>query len=350
MGANDGRVPGPATPLFQSGNDEDKLVIVLLAEGFQNIEFSEFFNHCHSLQHRLVNEPWFYDAEFNSAINLYYLFVASNESGIDDPTECGGTGAEPATFFDATYCPVGVVDGRAVRKPRRVVGIDIFAVYDVLNEHVPTWDIGLVLCNSRELGGATSPFERPIITLTVHQGWQDSAIHELGHAAFDLLDEYDFFDSCERDGPSAERAPSGPDLMAANVTNVNSREELKWRHLVADDVPIPTMENPDCSTCDRRPNVLDTDLTWLGRLLRSLYDAVRRFIDRFRRIFGGGGRRTRPRFEVDDDDLKVGLFEGANYYRCGYYRPVYRCKMRDQRQPFCPVCLEQINKVLEGYR
>lgn len=350
MGNTDGRVWGPATSLIQSGNDEDKLVIVIVAEGFRDIEFGDFHNHCSYFRHRLQNEPWYYGPDSKTAINLYYLFVSANDSGIDDPVECGGTGATPATYFDGTFCPTSSLSGRPGRLPRRVVRITHFALTDVLTEYVPTWDIAIVLCNSTVLGGATTLAARPVITLTVHQGWVDSALHELGHAAFDLLDEYDYFSSCATDGPEQNRAPAGAEPLAANVTRVNDPARLKWRHLLTPDVAVPTMENPDCTTCDRRPNVLLTPATIVEILWRNFRRWWDRLLDAVGGLFGGHRSRRQPRYEVNTDDLKVGLFEGANFVHCGFYRPVYRCRMRDQRQPFCPVCREQIDKILESYR
>ena len=43
-------------------------------------------------------------------------------------------------------------------------------------------------------------------------------------------------------------------------------------------------------------------------------------------------------YAPDPDDTKVGLFEGANYFKCGNYWPAFRSRMRDQFQPYCPVC------------
>ena len=59
------------------------------------------------------------------------------------------------------------------------------------------------------------------------------------------------------------------------------------------------MLNPDCSKCDRRPNVLT------------------------------------------GDDI-IGLYEGAQYYHCGRFRPAYRCRMRSNKEAFCRVCVEAI--------
>ena len=99
--------------------------------------------------------------------------------------------------------------------------------------------------------------------------------------------------------PAAEPA-------AFNLTTETNRNNLKWRHLLTPGVPVPTMQNPDCSHCDDRPNVLS-------------------------------------------DDDAVGLFEGAGYYHCGRYRPAYRCRMRNNSAPFCRVCVEAMAQRLSNF-
>jgi hypothetical protein len=45
----------------------------------------------------------------------------------------------------------------------------------------------------------------------------------------------------------------------------------------------------------------------------------------------------------------VGLFEGADYYHCGVYRPEFDCRMRNTAKPFCGVCQQVIVKKLTPF-
>ncbi|HKP45959.1 MAG TPA: M64 family metallopeptidase, partial [Pyrinomonadaceae bacterium] len=45
----------------------------------------------------------------------------------------------------------------------------------------------------------------------------------------------------------------------------------------------------------------------------------------------------------------VGLFEGADYYHCGVWRPEFNCRMRNLSQPFCGVCQQAIVKKLTPF-
>jgi len=350
MGVGDGEVMGPPVRILGERPDERAMVIVLLAEGFRESEQDTFNAECEAFARRLQAEDWFADRSLGiepvagAVINAYRLNVASIESGIDDPVECDGTGASPRTFFDGTHCPIGLSDGEIRRKPRRVLGVDDFLVLDTLNDHAPSWDAAIIIANTRELGGATSPsVGRAIVTR--HPCWLENLMHELGHLLFDLGDEYEYFSDCEVDDASWSTAPAG-EPMYPNVTAERDPALLKWRDLVMPGVSVPTMQNEDCSRCDPRPNVLDQwDLSHVFRAIQRVLFAILRSLARLR-IFG-----VRPFGDLldrcywllsDPDDLKVGLFEGSNYFKCGNYRPVYNCRMRDQFRPYCPVCRRAI--------
>jgi ricin-type beta-trefoil lectin protein/IgA peptidase M64 len=45
----------------------------------------------------------------------------------------------------------------------------------------------------------------------------------------------------------------------------------------------------------------------------------------------------------------VGLYEGADYYRCKAYRPQYDCKMRTKASPYCTVCRYHLCDGMRGH-
>ena len=81
-----------------------------------------------------------------------------------------------------------------------------------------------------------------------------------------------------------------------------NRATLKWRSLIAQNTPVPTTRNADCSRCDPQGNPLPAGT--------------------------------------------VGPYEGAHYYHCGAFRPQFDCRMRTLNQPYCAVCSQQIRRVL----
>jgi hypothetical protein len=288
MGTGDGRVLG-SRKILDNGPDASRFNMVLLAEGFQENEQAAFNQACDDFVAALRREPGF--ELVIDAINVYRVNVASDESGADDPTDCGGTGASVATYFDATYCNAGI---------RRLTSFNSGLVRDTADEVVPAWHVAGILINSSVRGGSGgNPF-----SAAMDGDWINVVLHELGHSAFGLADEYEYWQGCGIDTDRDTAPPGEP--SEPNVTAARTLESLKWRHLVASGIPVPTVENPDCSQCDTRPNVLP-------------------------------------------DALQIGLFEGAKYYHCGRYRPAFNCKMRQSHRPFCAVCLEAVAERLRPF-
>ena len=134
-----------------------------------------------------------------------------------------------------------------------------------------------------------------VATFSLAGGANEIAIHEMGHAAFGLADEY----ACWAGGNETgrDRHPAG-EPSEPNVTLNTNRATLKWGWAVAATTALLTMSNPNCSQVDSRASTAAAGT--------------------------------------------VGLFEGAHYYHCGAYRPEYDCKMRNLGVPFCRVCRQVI--------
>lgn len=277
MGTNNGTVVG-LTALLEPLPAADQCNIVLVAEGFTAAQQNDFNNLCDDFVTTIQAEPWF--ATAGGGLNIYRLNVQSDEAGTDDPTDCGGDGTAVDTYFDAQFCNAGI---------RRCLSGDETIVRDELDDALPQWHVGAVLVNTTDHGGCASG---DVFWTNVGSNWQNTVLHELGHAAFGLADEYDYWSDCESEDPrTGETEP--------NITYATTRASLKWRHLLSPGVPVPTLFNADCATCNGAPNPLGSD-------------------------------------------LDVGLFEGARYEHCSIFRPVYECRMRVSARPFCPVCVEAI--------
>ena len=119
------------------------------------------------------------------------------------------------------------------------------------------------------------------LAVTRGVGW-DTLYHELGHAVGGLGDEY------FRDG----RNFNGTVSPAPNCSVTSSRTALPWADLVDPATPLPTNGVPP------------------------------------------GG----------DSNTTVGAYPGCGTFETGLFRPVDRCRMRDNSPPFCPVC----ERILRG--
>ncbi|MDJ0797662.1 MAG: M64 family metallopeptidase [Calothrix sp. MO_167.B12] len=294
MGASDGTVQG-ITTLVNNGPNDQRHNIVFIAEGFTAAEQSDFNDHCDEIVNKLQSEAWF--TELGSAINIHRLNVASDESGTDDPATCGdgssGSGTSVATYFDSTFCNGGI---------RRCLSGDELLVRSTLDTQLAGWDTAAVLVNTSQRGGCASG---NVFWASLSSAFRDVVVHELGHAAFDLADEYNYWEGCDSGETDRDNAPAGSD-PGINVTSETERDLIKWRFFIEPTTPVPTMENPNCSECDERANVLS-------------------------------------------DDTIIGLYEGASYYHCGYYRPAYTCKMRQSGKEFCRVCVDGIAEELREF-
>jgi hypothetical protein len=167
-----------------------------------------------------------------------------------------------------------------------------------VNAQVPEWHAILLLVNSTVYGGGGGA----IATSSLAPGALEIALHELGHSAFGLADEYEYWAGCGIDTDRANHPAGEPSEV--NVTTTLT--PLKWSALVASGTAIPTTSNANCAVCDPQGNPMAAGA--------------------------------------------VGAFEGAHYYHCGAWRPQFNCKMRALNHDWCAVCRKRISTVLGPFR
>jgi hypothetical protein len=275
----DGSVLGN-TQIYGSAPRNRAFNVVLLADGFTAAQQTAFNTACASFVTAFIGTPPF--NELGPAINIFRVNVTSTDSGADDPAAAGGTGATVRTYFDSTFGANGI---------RRLLVCNTTTALQVAAAQVPEFTTVLVVVNSTIYGGSGGG----VGTYSLANGATEIGIHEMGHTAFGLADEYAYYAGGNETGHDHHPAnePGEP-----NVTINTNRNTLKWRWAVASSTAIPTMSNPACNTVDTRPSPVPAGT--------------------------------------------VGLFEGAHYYHCGGFRPEYDCKMRALSVPFCRVCRQTI--------
>jgi hypothetical protein len=279
MGVNDGEILGPPARLVDHGPDDEKWMLVVTGDGFATDDematfedvVDDFVVHLEENLTGVVN--W-------EKVNVARLDVKSVDSGVDD-----GWTDTVATYFDARYFD-----------DSGTLEIDWRLVMDAANDHAPEWDAVLVFLNTTERAGEGDGGTRVGIA-TLYETRNQIALHELGHAGFDLADEY-----CS--GEDAYDAINDGEPVEVNVTA--TLNPLKWDWAIDSSTAIPTTSNPDttCTTCDTRtasPVAAGT----------------------------------------------VGAFEGGYYYKCGIWRPEFNCRMRvSEYDGWCAVCSAQIGNML----
>jgi len=318
MTRGDGFVQGKET--VKDSNVSFPWTMVILSEGYTSNEIQLFRNQVGTFVNRFIgSSPFFIYFE---AIRIIRIDVVSNESGIDNPKDCSPEPPLPAdinvkTFFDASLC--GDLDG-----VRRYIDLDKALVDQVISQELDNMPINckLVFVNSTEFGGsddegAVSP-ANPVGVFCIPGPFgldtaAAMAIHEIGHAGFNLADEYAYNHACPndlsqptQDGPENQVYPFG-EPSEPNVTTTSDPTTVKWRDLILPTTitQVDIMINPDPTKCDERPAPATT-------LHHSMQGA--------------------------------GLFEGANHFRKNIFRSQFNCKMSDYNEEFCVVCKKSINQ------
>jgi len=289
MGQADGTVVG-VTKVLDHGPDAARWNLVLTGDGFRAAEqgafeaaVAAFVNHLHA------TPPFDEDAVWKR-VNVHRVDVHSSQSGADNPLTCADgtspTGGAMAvdTFYDAAFCNDGL---------RRNLQVNDGLVLQTAAAKVPSMHVVVVVVNHVQGGGSGGK----VGCYSLHPQGVDIAIHELGHTAFGLADEYEYVKDCGTAQPGQETY-TGPEPAEPNVTTVFDKATLKWRHLLSPGHTPPTTANADCTKCPPQTSPVPA--------------------------------------------ATVGAFAGARYFHCGLYRPMFTCKMRDVAAPFCAVCKDAI--------
>ncbi|MCB9717111.1 MAG: hypothetical protein H6712_24865 [Myxococcales bacterium] len=288
MGTHDGHVIG-ATKIVDNGPDNRRFNIVVVAEGYRSSELTQFAGDAERLVAELRATPPF--TANMPGINVHRLDVRSTDSGADIPASTGTAAVDKRTAFDARFGAGGL---------SRLLVVDNALVLNAVNAYVATWHAILVIVNSTTYGGAGGA----VGTFSLAPGAHRIALHEMGHSAFGLADEYPYWVGCGAETDHNTHPNTEP--TEPNVTINRNRDTIKWRSLIAATTAVPTMSNPNCANCDNRASTVPAGT--------------------------------------------VGAFEGAHYYHCGAYRPEHDCYMRNLGTPFCAVCRGVITARLRPFQ
>jgi len=285
MGSSDGYVVG-TTKVVDHGPDNARWNLVIIGDGYRASELVNYHTHVQNFVTELRTTPPF--NELFCGINVHRIDVVSNDSGADDPGCAGGTALAANTYFDATFCT-----NFAGNPLDRLLSVDTALALSVASAQVPLRHQVLCIVNSSKYGGSGGT----IATCSVDPQANEIAIHEIGHSAFGLADEY---------GGNGAGTPAGEPAQP-NVTRDTNRATNKWRALIAATTPMPSRCDPSCTASTCVPPA------------------------------------TPPPAGA------VGTYEGAIYSDCNTYRPLPSCYMRDYG-PFCPVCSGVIRAVLQPFQ
>jgi len=191
-----------------SGDNDKRINLVILSEGYQSTEFSKFIADATSFSNTMFTQSPF--SEYAEYFNVYAIKVPSNESGTDHPgtatdvTEPKSPVMDVDTYFNTSFDTSNI--------HRLLYTYSSSAIYNVLANSFPLYDEPVILVNSSEYGGAGGAYA----VFSNGSNANDVAIHELGHSLFNLSDEYYAGDRYVRE--------------AINMTQETSPSLVKWKN------------------------------------------------------------------------------------------------------------------------
>ena len=158
-------------------------------------------------------------------------------------------------------------------------------------------------------------------------------VHEFGHHFAGLADEY-YTSAVAYEPPASIVEPYEP-----NVTALLDPAELKWKHLVTPNTPLPTpwpkaeFEEHSIAVQKRRAEMRAANVS------EDEMNALFRYTKEF----------TEKLFSNSQHKEEIGAFEGANYEAEGFYRSEMNCLMFTRTDYFCRVCAAAIEDVIDEY-
>ncbi len=307
----------PVTKVMHHGSPHEKVDIVILGDGYTKKEMKKFLAQArHYTDQLFATHPF---ASRKKDFNVWAVSVASNESGVDEPDKKiwhrTALGVSYNTFGSARYALT--MDNDAVRKYAAVAPYDFVCI---------------LVNNARYGGGGIYQLYATCFTgaESKETAWHGDYVfvHEFGHSFGGLGDEY-----YTSDVPYTDFLPAGVEPWEPNVAALVTRDELKWRDLVAASTSLPTeWQKSVYDSLSAVPRTLQRNAPDYAAKRKTVLDSVTNFLDRH------------PLTGV------IGAFEGAGYMSKGLYRPAVNCRMFSKSLvDFDPVCSRAINSMIDLY-
>jgi hypothetical protein len=309
--------PAPVLDLHVSGHPSRKVDVVILGDGYTAEESGKF----EADAKRLV-DVFFEYSPFRERADDF------NFRGINPPAAQSGVNRPSNGTF--RYSPSGTTYD-AFRAERYILAFDNPGLREII-QHVP-YEFVVILGNSETYGGGG--IYGLYSTVAADSGWSEYLfVHEFGHHFAALADEY-FTSAAVYEPSEARLEPWEP-----NVTALHDPSKLKWKHLVAENTPLPTpWPKQEFETFQAENQARRAELRKNNRPEEEMNQLFRDEQAYINDLFAGH----------PESNALVGAFEGANYAANGYYRPQMNCTMFTRHDVFCSVCSEAISAIIDQY-
>lgn len=160
------------TKIIDNGSDDNKLVLIIMGDGYTQKQQRAFDKSASGLANSLVSSAPF--DEFAKYINIYTLNVISKESG------AGSSPENPVNNYFGS-CFKFAHDIERLLSPQKP-----FLVSETLSNTGINYDNAILIVNSPEYGGSGGE----ITTVSSHRKAADMLLHEFAHSFAGLADEY----------------------------------------------------------------------------------------------------------------------------------------------------------------
>jgi len=306
--------------------------LVFVAEGYTAEEKDKFLRDARRFTRALLRtEPF---ARRRADLSLRAAFFPSSESGVDEPRQ----GIFRNTAVDAAF--------NALDLDRYLLIDDTRAMNDIAA--ATPYDHVVVLVNSRRYGGGGIYGDYCVCTVD-HGRSEEVFLHELGHAFGNLADEY-FGAEVSYD----EFYPPGVEPHEPNITALLDPENVKWKHLLSPDIPVPTpWGQEELADVQVQEDLLRTErdaermnLEMAGESREKVREMEAEYDVKLRELRAERGRIRRHYEELYRG--KIGVFEGAGYTARGLYRSEIHVGMFHDGS-YGPVSEEAIERVIDRF-
>ena len=315
-----------------SGDPHAKVDVAIVAEGYTLGDEAKLRGDLERFKGVFFSLEPFTSAK--GRFNLRGVWLPSRDRGCDEPSR----GVWRSTSVGASFDALG--------SERYLLTEENKALRDVA-AHVP-YDVLYIMVNTPRYGGGG--IYNLYCTFTADNQWSPYVfLHEFGHHFAALADEYytssvaynDFF-------------PPGIEPIEPNVTALLDPSKIKWKSLVTPGTPVPTPWEKAAF------DEMDTAYQKLREATNGKIATASRSGSPPREVEAlkeDAEKLSREHSSKMDAYLlksafinKVGAFEGAGYTSKGLYRPSLDCIMFSKgAKPFCPVCRQAIERVIDYY-
>lgn len=173
------------TPKLVYGNpelpDEDAFVLLMLGDGFTADQQTKFFDESEKIaDYVMATSPW---DEFTDTVKIYALGVVSNESGAKADNAINQEEANldtRDTYFGSAFWTSGMQRLLSISSEGRK------KAEALAEQYLPHADYNVIIVNATTYGGSGGS----VCVASLNNESLEMMLHELGHTASNLADEY----------------------------------------------------------------------------------------------------------------------------------------------------------------